>query len=142
MEERLVFSSTDNLTVNYICLVLKENDIPFTKTIEGAGEYFAIVAGNTFNNKVRIFVSDEDYQRASELITILNKTNEPILIVETPDELKDVPLEEEKEMEEMAGRTKGYFKNFIKYFMIYPVLIYPVLICIIYVIIMSVLQNL
>ena len=72
MEERLVFASRDISTADYICLVLKENDIPFTKEIEGAGEYFAIATGSTFNNEVRIFVNDEDYQKASELIAIIN----------------------------------------------------------------------
>lgn len=111
MEERLVFSSRNILTADYICLVLKENDIPFTKEIEGVGEYFAIATGSTFNNEVRIFVNDEDYQKASELIAIINKENDSTTIVETPDEFKDIPPEEEKEMEEMAEETKGRLKK-------------------------------
>ena len=135
MKEKLVFSSRDITEANYICLILKENDIPYNKEIEGAGEYFSVAAGNTFNNEIRIFVNDDDYLKASELITTLNKTNDPMTITEIPDELKDIPPEEEKEMEEMATKTKENFKKLIKYFMIYPALL-----CIVYAIIMSILQ--
>lgn len=122
MKEKLVFSNTNKAIVDQICLVLKDNNISFTKKMEGTGDYLAIVAGNTFNNEIQIFVSDENYKKAIELINVFNQANESTLVKDTPDELKDISPDEEKEMEEMANKTKGYLKSFIKYFVFFPIL--------------------
>lgn len=123
MEEKLVFSSTDMVTAEHICSVLKENDIPFTKKIEGAGDYLAIATGNTFNNETQVFVSEESYSKALDLINVINKTDETTSVEDMPEELKDISAEEEKEMEEMANRTKNHLKNFIKYFVFLPIIL-------------------
>ena len=57
MEEKLVFSSTNTMEIDYICSVFKEHDIPFVKKTEGAGEYLNIMAGNLFNHTINILVS-------------------------------------------------------------------------------------
>lgn len=131
MNEKLVFSSTDIATAAYICSELNEKGIPFIKNIEGPGDYFAIIAGNTFNNEIKIFVNDEDYEKAEELIRLLNVTNENIQVLETPDELKNISHEEDEENEKIRKKNKSYLKYFI---------IYPILFCVFIAILTSILN--
>ena len=127
MEEKLVFSSMDTVEIDYICSVLKENNIPFVKKTQGAGDYFVIAAGNLFNNDIKIFVSEEDFERASELIQVVNNANEAIETEEMPEELKDISPEEEKEVEEIAEKTKSNFRIFILCFLAIPAIIFVII---------------
>lgn len=123
MEEKLLFSSTDNMEIDYICSVLKEHGITFTKKTEGAGDYLTIAAGNLFNYTTEIFVSNAQYEKAEELVNSIYSENEDQQNIEIPDELKNISTEEEKEIEEKAKKTKGYLKLFIILFVFCPILI-------------------
>ena len=136
MEEKLVYSSTNTVEVDYICSILKENDIAFIRKTKGAGDYLTIAAGNLFNNTIKIFVSEKDYKKAIKLIDFINNANQKLQKIEFPDELKDLSMEEEKEMDERAKKTKRYLKLFIILFVFCPILIF-----IIIAIITSILQR-
>ena len=123
MNEKLVFISENTVTIDYICSVLKENNIPYVKKIEGAGEYLTIATGNLFNNPIKIFVSEKDFEKASELIKMINETSQEKETDEIPEELQDVSQEEEKEMEKEAEKTKRYLKLFIICFIFIPIAI-------------------
>lgn len=123
MEEKMVYSSTNSIEVDYICSVLKENGITFTKKTEGAGDYLTIAAGNLFNYTTRIFVSEKEYEKAKELIKYISSENENIQKMEIPDELKNISDEEENEMDKKAKNTRAYLKLFIVLFIFCPVLI-------------------
>ena len=123
MKEVLLFSGTDITISNHICLILKENGIPYNKKIAGTGEYFAIATGNTFNNEIQVFVNETDFNKASELISVINQTYESASIIDLPDELKDIPPEEEKEMENAIKRNKKLSKIFILSFIFAPLII-------------------
>ena len=122
MEEKLIYSSTNKMEVDYICSILKEKNISFIKKTEGAGEYLAIATGNLFNNTIEIFVSERDYEKAKEIINSINCENQDSKIIGIPDELKDLSDEEEKEMNEKAEKTKGCLRLFILLFVFCPIL--------------------
>ena len=67
MNEIKLFSSTDDILISQVCEILKENDIPFIKKQEGSGAYVGVLFGSTMGIK-DIFVSEEDYEKAKELI--------------------------------------------------------------------------
>jgi hypothetical protein len=117
MEEKLVYTGTNNIEVEHICSILKENDIVFTKKTEGAGDYLTIAAGNLFNCNTKIFVSEEQYEKANELIKFVSSNNAKM---EIPEELKDISAEEEKEMDEEAKKIKISLKLFIFLFVLCP----------------------
>lgn len=124
MEEKLIFSSSNTIEIDYICSVLKENDIAFVRKTEGAGEYLNIMAGNLFNNTTSILVSNEDYKKAQELVKTITSSNEDIQVYDLPDELKDISKDEEKIMDEEAKMTKNYLKVFILLFIFIPILLF------------------
>ena len=130
MEEKLIYSSSNALEADYICSVLKENNVTFVKRTEGAGDYLKIATGNLFSNATKIFVSDEDYEKAKELIENINNANEDFQTVECPDELKDISNEEEKEMDKEVQKTKKHLRMFIGGFILIPILIFIVAIII------------
>ena len=123
MKEKLVYSSTNTIEIDHICSILKENNIVFIKKAEGAGDYLNIVAGNLFNNTIRIFVDEQEYEKVTELINSINSINESQQSTEIPEELKGISEEEEKEMNEKAKKTKGYLKLCIIFFIFLPVII-------------------
>lgn len=123
MEEKMVYSSTNSIEVDYICSVLKENGITFTKKTEGAGDYLTIAAGNLFNYTTRIFVSEKEYEKAKELIKYISSENENIQKMEIPDELKNISVEEENEMDKKAKKTRKHLKLFIILFIFCPIVI-------------------
>lgn len=123
MEEKMVYSSTNSIEVDYICSVLKENGITFTKKTEGAGDYLTIAAGNLFNYTTRIFVSEKEYEKAKELIKYISSENENIQKMEIPDELKNISDEEENEMDKKAKKTRKHLKLFIILFIFCPIVI-------------------
>ena len=136
MNEKLVFSSTDLLHTDHICSALKENNIAFYKKVQGTGEYFAITTGNTFNNEIRVFVNEDDYEKALELINEISPKDEATFETDIPDELKDISTEEEEEIENISKKSKGRSRKLILLLMLYPAII-----CILIVIIFNVLQN-
>ena len=123
MEEKIVYSSTNNMEVDYICSILKENNIAFIKKTEGAGDYLTIAAGNLFNYTTMVLVDEKDYEKAKELLASINDSNLDSQVIDVPDELKNISEQEEKDMEEKAEKTKSHLKLFILLFVFCPILI-------------------
>ena len=76
MEEREVFSSNDELVVNQVCNILKENRIPCYKQESGAGSYMNIAYGKSTITKKKIIVSRENYEKAKRIIDFLSISEE------------------------------------------------------------------
>lgn len=68
--EKELYRSTDDFIISQICAILEDNNIAYIKRFDGAGSYLNITMGTTMNLK-RIFVSEEDYEKAIELISVL-----------------------------------------------------------------------
>ena len=111
MEEKLLYSSTDNLEIDHICALLKDNNITYIKKTDGVGDYLTIATGSLFKYTIKVFVSSSDYEKANELINAVNSSAENIQTTELPDELKDISAEEEKEMDEKARKTNDTRKR-------------------------------
>ncbi len=122
MEEKKVYSSNNAIEVDYICSVLKENNIPYVKKTDGAGDYLNIATGNLLNYTVNILVSQEDYEKADELIKTIQASNEAILEDDLPDELKNIP-EKEKNNDNKAKIVNSCLKFFVSLALILPVVI-------------------
>lgn len=94
MEEKEVFSSTDEFVVSRLCAIFKDQGIPYIRKDGGAGSYLSIAYGQDTLSQKKIFVSQEDYERARELIEFLEveeeKNEEDI-----PKALKVIPIEDE-----------------------------------------------
>ena len=73
--EKELFKSADDFLVSQICAILEDNNIPYIKRYDGAGSYLNISMGTSMNLK-RILVGEEDYEKAIELISVLNSFNE------------------------------------------------------------------
>ena len=94
MEEKEVFSSTDEHVVSRLCAIFKDQGITFIRKDGGAGSYLSIAYGQDTLSQKKIFVSQEDYERARELIDFLEieeeKSGEDIQKA-----LKVIPIEDE-----------------------------------------------
>ena len=93
MEEKEVFSSTDEFVVTKLCAILDDKQIPYIRKDGGAGSYLSIAYGQDMLSQKKIFVSDEDYDKVKELIDFLG-------VEEEKDEneikaLKVIPIEDE-----------------------------------------------
>ena len=101
MKEIEVYNSTNEIEIEQICTLLKENDIICVRKDDGSGDYIKIVYGVN-NNVKRIFVSENDYKKSLELIETFNKNLESQDYNEEdiPEELKNYSDEEELENEE------------------------------------------
>jgi len=97
MNEIKVFTSNDDLVIDRICEIFKERDIPFIKKEEGAGNYIKIVYGKSTISNKKIYVSEEDYEKAKELVDFLNAEEfeeETEENDETSNELKAIKVDE------------------------------------------------
>ena len=90
VEEVLLVASVNDVTINQICAILNDNNIPFLKVDEGSGSYMNVYMGFS-NQEKRILVNKEDYEKAKELISpVLTTTEEEGLEKdELPEELKE-----------------------------------------------------
>lgn len=102
MEEKEVFSSSEEFLIGQVCEILKNNNITYVRRNEGAGDYLNKTCGSNAGVK-RIFVSNEDYEKAIELVEMFeqNANNEDL-----PEELKDINEEEEQEMQNDIKKYK------------------------------------
>ena len=123
MKEKLVYSCTDGTKAEYVCSILKENDIPFVKRTAGAGEYLTIVAGTSFNSEINIFVDEKKYKKASELLETVDEDFSYPSEEDIPDELKDITSEEEEELEKDIKKNNKYLIYFIIFFVFLPILV-------------------
>jgi len=128
MEEKIVYSSTNTIEIDHVCSLLNENNIPFIKKTEGAGDYLNIVTGNLLNNYTEILVSADDYDKACELVKSISNGNINLKSQDLPDELKSISKDEEKELADEAEKTKNYLRFFLAFFILLPVLIFIIMI--------------
>ena len=77
--EKQLFSSSDEYTIEQVCAILENNNIPFIKRTDGSGSYINISMGQTVQDK-RIFVNKDDYDKSLKLI-------EPFITQEDNEEL-------------------------------------------------------
>ena len=68
MKEKEVFSSTDESVVSRLCDIFNTQGISYIRKDGGAGSYLSIVDGQDTLSQKKIFVSEEDYEKARELI--------------------------------------------------------------------------
>lgn len=92
MQEKEVFSSTDESVVSRLCDIFNTQGISYIRKDGGAGSYLSIVDGQDSLSQKKIFVSEEDYEKARELIDFLG-------VEESKEEkikaLKVIPIEDE-----------------------------------------------
>ena len=73
--EKQLFSSSDEYTIEQVCAILENNNIPFIKRTDGSGSYIKISMGQTVQDK-RIFVNEDDYNKALKLIESFTKQDD------------------------------------------------------------------
>lgn len=92
MQEKEVFSSTDESVVSRLCDIFDTQGISYIRKDGGAGNYLSIEYGQDTLSQKKIFVSEEDYKKAIELIDFLE-------VEESKEEkikaLKVIPIEDE-----------------------------------------------
>ena len=92
MKEKEVFSSTDESVVSRLCDIFDTQGISYNRKDGGAGSYLSIVNGQDTLSQKKLFVSEEDYEKARELIDFLG-------VEESKEEkikaLKVIPIEDE-----------------------------------------------
>ena len=74
-KEKELFVSADEYIIEQACAILQNNNIPFIKRTDGSGSYINISMGHTVQDK-RIYVNEEDYDKALELIEPFAKKEE------------------------------------------------------------------
>lgn len=84
MEEKIIFESCDELLICQVTALLEDNDITYIRKDLGCGSYLNILMGQSYSTK-QILVSEQDYEKAKELIETFENTD-----FELPDELKEV----------------------------------------------------
>lgn len=94
MVEKEVFSSTDEFIVSRICTVFKEKGIPFVRKDGGAVSYLSIEYGQDMLSQKKVFVGQEDYERARELLEFLD-VDEQEEVQNEIKALKVIPIEDE-----------------------------------------------
>lgn len=87
MEEKIIYESTDELLISQIAALLEDNQITYIRKDLGCGSYLNILMGQSYSTK-QILVSEQDYEKAKELIETFENTD-----FELPDELKEVEEE-------------------------------------------------
>ena len=64
MKEKLLMNAPNEPEAGLVCSVLEEAGIPHYEQIPGAGSIYAA----SLNMGVKIYVAEEDYERAKELL--------------------------------------------------------------------------
>lgn len=107
MEEKELFKSSEEILTVQVCQILKENNIAYVKRHEGIGSYLNMVCGSN-QRSTTIYVSPEEYDKATKLIEIFNNENIEYESDEIPEELKEIV--DEEEMEEDIKKYKNMKK--------------------------------
>ena len=71
MVEKEVFSSMDEYIVSRLCTILGEKGISYIRKDGGAESYINIVHGQDMLSQKKIFVKEDDFEKARELIDFL-----------------------------------------------------------------------
>ena len=65
MEEKLIYETNNEILLQQVCEMLKQNEIPFIRRDEGVGSYLNVALGSNAGTK-RIYINDKDYEKAME----------------------------------------------------------------------------
>lgn len=87
IKEIQLYSSGDEIKISQITSVLKENNIPYIRKDDGSGSYMNIYMGTSIQEK-RIFVKEEDFIKASQLISSIISKDSICNNIEDSDEEK------------------------------------------------------
>lgn len=96
MEEKEVYSSRDQILIDQICQILKNNDINNIRRDEGATAYLNVALGNNLGVK-RIFVNSDQFEKAIKIINDFFQNNEEYI----KEELRENDKNEENIPEEL-----------------------------------------
>ena len=94
MKEKEVFSSTNEAIVSRLCVIFENKGISYTRKDGGVGSYLSIAHGQDVLSQKKIFVREEDYEDARELIDFLELEEEKE-DEDVPKALKVIPIEDE-----------------------------------------------
>jgi len=68
---RLLFTSGDEIMVNTVEALLKDNGVPVLRKYRGTGLHMKIIFGNALIDGVDLFVPSPLYDKAKELLDVL-----------------------------------------------------------------------
>lgn len=104
MEEKLIFECNDEIVMQQVCELLKDNNINFIRKDEGSGSYLNITMGTSYNEK-RLYVIETDFEKATKLIDEFCGQD-----VEIPEELKENPYvpDDDVEVHKMINNAKKW----------------------------------
>ena len=94
MIEKEIFSSTDESVVSRLCEIFNDQRISFSRKDGGTDSYLNIVNGEEILSQKKIFVSQEDYEKARELLEFLD-IDEKEEVQSEIKALKVIPIEDE-----------------------------------------------
>ncbi len=95
MEEKEIFSSTDESVVSRLCEIFNDQRISFNRKDGGTESYLNIANGEGILSQKKIFVNLEDYERARELIEFLDIDEKENEVENEIKALKVIPIEDE-----------------------------------------------
>ena len=95
MEEKEIFSSTDEIVVSRLCDILNNQGISYIRKDGGVESYINIVSGQDTLSQKKIFVSQEDYERARKLVEFLDIDERENEVENEIKALKVIPIEDE-----------------------------------------------
>ena len=129
MEEKALISSNNEYLINQITDLLKDNEIPYIIRTEGTGNYRRITYGRT-SEMTTIYVSNEDLDRASKVIEILDSIygNDKDLSDTIPDEFKEI--EEEKDYNDKYNKKIGMIRHLFVFGLLLIILVMIVILSI------------
>ena len=95
MIEKEIFSSTDESVVSRLCEIFNDQRIAFSRKDGGTDSYLNIVNGEGILSQKKIFVSQEDYEKARKLLEFLDIDERENEVENEIKALKVIPIEDE-----------------------------------------------
>lgn len=95
MIEKEIFSSTDESVVSRLCEIFNDQRISFSRKDGGTESYLNIVNGEGILSQKKIFVNQDDYERARKLLKFLNIDEIENEVENGIKALKVIPIEDE-----------------------------------------------
>ena len=95
MEEKEIFTSTDESVVSRLCEIFNDQRISFSRKDGGTESYLNIVNGEGILSQKKIFVNQEDYERARKLLEFLDVDEKENEVENEIKALKVIPIEDE-----------------------------------------------
>ena len=95
MEEKEIFTSTDESVVSRLCEIFNDQRISFSRKDGGTESYLNIVNGEGILSQKKIFVNQEDYERARKLMEFLDVDEKENEVENEIKALKVIPIEDE-----------------------------------------------